>query len=195
MLGGINVQRLSNIFACAGKEKFPTLAFNCVVDHFRQIHYCSEAYYGATNDLQICGDDKYPVALSRGDYENVEFELYKDNGTLVKCKGGYVICDGGMPKDACFIDPQHHHSSRPAVIFAEWLESIRKDVECTFGILKQRFRFLRNKIQYHDMKLITAAFRCCCTFSRTCRFRLGIIIIPFSFSVASHNIRVVAESK
>ena len=147
---------------CTGKEKFPTLAFNCVVDHFRQIHYCSEAYLGATNDHQISGDDKYPVALSRGDYENVEFELYKEDGSLVKCRGGYLICDGGMPKDACFIDPQHHHSSRPAVLFSEWLESIRKDVECTFGILKQRWRFLRNKIQYHEMDVITAAMRCCC---------------------------------
>jgi hypothetical protein len=44
-------------------------------------------------------------------------------------------------------------------MWAEWLESIRKDVECVFGILKQRFRWLRNKVPYHDIILIWNAVR------------------------------------
>ena len=142
---------------CKGKEKFPTLSFNVVVDHFRQIHYCSAAYFGATNDLQICADDDFPIALAAGEYENVEYQLYRQDGTVMNCRGGFLICDGGMPKLACFMDPQHYRSSRPEVMFSEWLESIRKDVECTFGILKQRFRYFRNKIQHHTVDIIEAA--------------------------------------
>jgi hypothetical protein len=52
--------------------------------------------------------------------------------------------------------------TRSEVIFAEWMESIRKDVECTFGMLKERFRILKNKIQYHDIKIIEAIFKMCC---------------------------------
>ena len=147
---------------CKGKEKFPTVAFNCVVDHFRFIQYVSDAYFGATNDIQICQDDEYPVNLCSGDYEHIEYDLYRANGQLQKCKGAFLICDGGMPKNACFIHPQKHRAQRHEVIFAEWLESIRKDVECTFGILKQRFRYLKNKIQHHDIKIIEAAFKMCC---------------------------------
>jgi hypothetical protein len=32
--------------------------------------------------------------------------------------------------------------------FSEWIESVRKDVECAFGILKLRFRYLKNPIRF-----------------------------------------------
>ena len=40
---------------CTGKEKEPTLSFNCIVDHSRLIHHCSLAFSGACNDriLQV----------------------------------------------------------------------------------------------------------------------------------------------
>ncbi len=40
----------------------------------------------------------------------------------------------------------HHATHHDEVMVAEWLESMRKDIECTFGILKQRFRILKNYI-------------------------------------------------
>jgi hypothetical protein len=67
-----------------------------------------------------------------------------------------------MPKEGCFMDPQHHRSTRNEVLFAERLESVRKDVECTFGILKARFRYLRNKVQHHSMDIIEGAMKVCC---------------------------------
>jgi hypothetical protein len=46
------------------------------------------------------------------------------------------------------MDPSHKdYDHYYTVMWAEWLESIRKDVECVFGILKQRFRWLRNKVR------------------------------------------------
>ena len=40
---------------CTGKEKEPTLSFNCIVDHSRLIYHCSLAFSGASNDriLQV----------------------------------------------------------------------------------------------------------------------------------------------
>ena len=35
--------------------------------------------------------------------------------------------------------------------FSEWLESLRKDVECTFGILKGRWRVLKVGIRMHGI--------------------------------------------
>ncbi len=48
------------------------------------------------------------------------------------------------------------------VVWSEWLESVRKDIECFFGILKARFRFLRNCIQHHDPAVLEAAFHTAC---------------------------------
>ncbi len=42
------------------------------------------------------------------------------------------------------------------------MESVRKDVECTFGILKGRFRFLSNKIVIQSAQCIEDAFTTCC---------------------------------
>jgi len=43
------------------------------------------------------------------------------------------------------------------------LESVRKDVECFFGILKGRFRILKLGILFHDISDIDNMFFTCCT--------------------------------
>ena len=51
--------------------------------------------------------------------------------------------------DPAFTDYEYH-----TVVWAEWLESVRKDVERLFGALKQRFRWLSHSVEYHDIKII-----------------------------------------
>jgi hypothetical protein len=46
-------------------------------------------------------------------------------------------------------------------MFAEWLESMRKDIECTFGILKQRFRILKKPIRLYFEDDIDDVVRTC----------------------------------
>ena len=41
------------------------------------------------------------------------------------------------------------------------MESVRKDVECAFGVLKGRFRFLKLPIQFHDKEVIDDMFLTC----------------------------------
>jgi hypothetical protein len=82
------------------------------------------------------------------------------NGMPLMFKGGYLIVDGGYPKLMFLIDPMPQTSSVKGTIWSEWLESIRKDVECFFGILKNRFRMLKNQIQLHDFKEIDCAWNC-----------------------------------
>jgi hypothetical protein len=57
--------------------------------------------------------------------------------------------------------PDHHATEHDEVMFAEWLESMRKDIECTFGILKGRFRILKNAIRLKYEDDIEALFRTC----------------------------------
>ncbi|CAB1115914.1 unnamed protein product [Ectocarpus sp. CCAP 1310/34] len=46
--------------------------------------------------------------------------------------------------------------------FSKRLESVRKDVECFFGIVKGRFRILKLSIPYHKQEDIDNVFFTCC---------------------------------
>ena len=87
-----------------------------------------------------------------GKLKEAEFDLYNENGDLMRCKGGYFIVDGGYQKYPCFVDPMHSPTGHHEVHWSEFLESVRKDVECTFGILKARFRYLRNGLKWKSVK-------------------------------------------
>ena len=46
--------------------------------------------------------------------------------------------------------------------FSKWLESMRKDVECTFGILKARFGILKSGIPLHGEEACDEIWLTCC---------------------------------
>jgi hypothetical protein len=48
------------------------------------------------------------------------------------------------------------------------MESVRKDIECCFGIIKARFRFLAGKILYTKPEVISAAMKTCVAFHNMC---------------------------
>ena len=100
------------------------------------------------------------VHYKRVDHD-VEFEVFVE-GTLVKKKGVYYLCDGGYHKWTCMINPMKHTSCRDDRLWSEWVESTRKDVECVFGILKGRFRFLRHGILLQTQEKVDTAFFTCC---------------------------------
>ena len=94
------------------------------------------------------------------------FELH-DHGDeghviLVKCKGAWVVSDNGYTKWSILTPPFKSTCCRAEKRFSEWLESIRKDIECTFGMLKQRFRMLKAGTRVHNINLIDNVFVTCC---------------------------------
>jgi Plant transposon protein len=57
--------------------------------------------------------------------------------------------------------PLKHTNDKDKIRWSEFAEAIRKDVECSFGILKKRFQFLRNAITWHRKSDIdNAVFSC-----------------------------------
>jgi len=117
-------------FDCTGKEGYPTLVFQVVVDHFRRINHCSRHFLGASNDKTIANNDPFTVGVMDGSLENIEYHVFDLYGEKVLAKGGYIITDNGYQDKACFMDPDHKRTTREAVLWSEWLESVRKDVEC-----------------------------------------------------------------
>jgi hypothetical protein len=134
-----------------------------VVDHSKRILHVTRGFYGATNDQTITKYDDFLNALRKREiYENVTYEIIDDIGETKTVTGVYVICDGGYMKDSFLIDPYAFRSSRSVIYWSEWLESLRKDVECLFGILKSRFRILRNPVSFHTIEDLQNIMFCCC---------------------------------
>ena len=147
---------------CCGKEGFPSLAYSCEVDHHRKILGATASFFGARNDKTIVRHDKYITDVKyKLVHEEITFDVFI-NGVLTPQTGVYFICDGGYHRWSCMINPLKHTATRERRLWSEWVESTRKDVECCFGILKGRFRFLRNGIVLQKQDSIDNVFFTCC---------------------------------
>jgi hypothetical protein len=79
-------------------------------------------------------------------------------------RGVYLICDNGYlrwPQLICpfTVDEPCHTESG---YFSSNLESVWKDIECTFGILKKRWRILNSGLGYRGIGDCEKIFLACC---------------------------------
>jgi hypothetical protein len=82
---------------------------------------------------------------------------------LKTSKGVYLICDGGYLRWKSLICPYAGSDETGQLgYYNSNLESIMNDVECTFGILKKRWRILDYCLQYYDMKFCEMIFTIYC---------------------------------
>ena len=79
-----------------------------------------------------------------------------------KYKGVWFMVDNGYLDWSCTVPPVKDATTYQTIRFSEWLESMRKDVECTFGILKQRFSILRHGVRLSHIKNVDEIWLTCC---------------------------------
>ena len=86
-------------------------------------------------------------------------------GAIREEKGVYLICDNGYlrwPQLICPYGAGEPVHTEAGCDFSSNLESVRKDVECTFGILKKRWRMLNDGMNYRDINTCEKIFVTCC---------------------------------
>ncbi|CAN0329295.1 unnamed protein product, partial [Ascophyllum nodosum] len=146
-----------------GKEGFPTIAFQVTVDHAGRALAVTSGFTGATNDKTII---RYDAAVNKinndNQYKGREYKLRKADGTYRERKGCYLIVDNGYHEWVTLMAPSKYPADNDDTVFSKTLESVRKDVECFFGILKGRFRVLKLRIGYHSQERIDNIFFTCC---------------------------------
>jgi hypothetical protein len=107
----------------------------------------------------------------RGIYEgrildDLEFELLEmdehGNEVKIRYRGAWVLVDNGYLNWATTIPPFKGTTSLKEYRWSEWLESMRKDVECTFGILKGRWRILKSGVRIHGHEATDMIWKTCC---------------------------------
>jgi hypothetical protein len=148
-----------------GKEGYPTLAFQCITDYNCRLMSFNGPQFGTRNDKDfvkrvvnvkaIC--TKPLFKYSCWCYYNVE-------GSVRFERGMYLICDNGYlhwPTSICLC--AQVDKSTLEGYFSTNIESVCKDVECTFGITKKRWQILNNGFKYRDINICEKIFiNCCC---------------------------------
>ena len=141
-----------------GKEGFPSVVFNVCVSHAWEIFSVTDGFPGATNDKTVVRFDAGITSL-REDKLFTEFQYHLRGSGLMK--GAYSICDGGYHRWPETICGYKYSGDLWEQRVSKRHESIRKDAEMTFGMMKQRFFILRNKILVKNEGQIDSIFKMC----------------------------------
>ncbi|CAM9826734.1 unnamed protein product [Sphacelaria rigidula] len=146
-----------------GKEGYPTLAYQATVDHSGRVLAVMPGCPGSFNDKTIIRFDAAVTKIRNdGVYKNRVFYLRAGDGNMVRCTGNYLLVDNGYHKWRVLMPPTKCPSSEADVLLSRWLEKVRKDIECFFGRLKGRFRFLKLPILFREKERVDNAFFTAC---------------------------------
>ena len=150
-----------------GKSKHTCRSYNLTCNHRRQILHTTSGYPARWNDKTIVLFDTFAKGLKNGTIMNDNvFELMErsENDEIIKVKyrGAWLVVDNGYLNWGVTIAPIKKTMYITETRWSEWMESMRKDVECTFGILKGRFRILKAGIRFHGVEITDNIWMTCC---------------------------------
>ena len=161
------------------KLAIPSRTYNTTVAHTRQILGTTCGHPGTWNDKTLVLFDELVKGVNEGTYlsenEFVLLEIDADgNEVKITYKGAWFIVDNGYLNWSCTVPPMKNPVSYQEIRFSEWLESMRKDVECTFGILKGRFAILRHGIRTESIATCDKLWLTCCAIHNKLLFIDGL---------------------
>ena len=149
------------------KIKHTARTYNLTVNHRRRILGTTTGHPARFNDKTLITFDEFVKGVRDGNYNNeYEFELcdFDENKQEIKVKyrGCYLIVDNGYLDWSVTVPPMKTTNLYSYLRFSNWIESMRKDVECAFGIMKGRWRCLRYGIKLHGIENCDKIWMTCC---------------------------------
>ena len=148
------------------KLNFPSRTYNLSCNHRRRILYTTSGHPASWNDKTLQQFGKFMLGIYKGTImDDIVFKLdaiYDGVTIKVKYQGPWNLVDNGYICWSTCIPPMKRSRLRTETRWSQWLESMRKDVECCFGILKGRFRILKSPIRIHDIDEVDKIWKTCC---------------------------------
>jgi hypothetical protein len=149
------------------KSSQTTQTFNLTCNHRRQILHTTNGGPGRWNDQSMVTLDNLVSGIRDGNIlDNVTFELFahdKDGKVKKLCfSGAYLIVNNGYLNWSCMVPPFGVTNNVDEICWSKWVESMRKDVECTFGILKGGWRILKAGVRIHGVNSVDYIWLTCC---------------------------------
>ena len=149
-------------------------ACNVVVINRRKTLSTTKGHPARWNDKTLVRHDEIAATLRHGknpELDKCEFFLHERVGSsdsLISqverrcCRGAWLLVDNGCLNWSCTVPPMKTTDSMDELRFSKWVESLRKDVECTFGTLKARFRVLKVGVRLHGISACDRIWATCC---------------------------------
>jgi hypothetical protein len=146
-----------------GKESYPSLAFECITDFDCCILEVFGPQFGSNNYKHIVKIYDNIHLLNEGWLSKVEWQYYAKDESIATTTGVYVICDNGYICWPTMICPfmGSKINDRLEDYFSSKVESLWKDVECMFGIIKRRWASLDKGFKYLDIETCGHMFMTC----------------------------------
>ena len=178
-VGMLNCHSWASINHKGPKLNVPSRTYNTTVTHTRQILGTTFGHPATWNDKIIVLYDELLKGVKNGTlYEDCEFILleYDSNGNIIEVcyKGVWFMVDNGYLSWSNTVPPLKDGLTYQQIRFSEWLESMRKDVECTFGILKGRFAVLRYGLRLRSIEKCDQLYATCCALHNRLLFIDGL---------------------
>ncbi len=119
-----------------GKEVYPTLTIQCITDFNFKVLAIYGPQFGSCNEKDIVKHNVNVCAIRLSWlFKNSQWKYYNANGNIRSERGMYLICNNGYLQWPTSICPYSQADNSTAKdYFSTNLESVQKDVECTFGI-------------------------------------------------------------
>lgn len=163
-----------------GKEGVPTVAFQVcccnrakyicsqllqvIVDHNTRILSITNPHPGAHNDKTIASMDPLLTRIrTLSIFTTFAWTALSPSGAATFL-GVYLICDGGYHSWRIMQRCNVITSCAKHLRLFSRIASARKDVECTFGRVKNRFRILKIPSLLQNLQDVSNVFVTCCIF-------------------------------
>jgi hypothetical protein len=125
------------------KSSQTTQTYNLTLKHRQKILHPTTGYPGRLKEKTLVRFDGLMHQLCEGNLNStMNFELHTEKGMKITIDGCYVIVDNGYLQWSTTVPPYKNSANQSEQRLSQWLESLRKDVESTFGILKGLWRIL-----------------------------------------------------
>ena len=121
-----------------------TIILEAIADHRKYIWYANFGDAGSLNDLNVLDKSSIVGALIGGSL-SLSIDEYKINGKARDWM--YFLVDGIYPEWAIFVNTFSNPDDSKKKYFATQQEKVRKDIECAFGILVQKFHILQRPLR------------------------------------------------
>jgi hypothetical protein len=147
-----------------GKEGYPTVGFQVSCTTRRFIQLIGKPQPGTRNDKTTIRYDATATAMRYGNHplKSKKWDCFDANGNRIQHRGMYWIVDGGYLRWPSLICADPYSANADVRKMSPIHGGVRKDIECAFGILKRRFKWLKSWNELSEVGDIANVFSTCC---------------------------------
>jgi hypothetical protein len=141
-----------------GAKGVPTIVLEAVATRDNRIWHAFFGCPGTLNDINILGRSPLVTNVMNRTFGQLNYSVTPAGAARTR---GYFLTDGIYPDYDIFIKAFSAPAGNKKKLFTKLHESVRKEVECTFGILQARFHIISRPSKHWFTADMHDVMECC----------------------------------